>query len=400
MDVLLLTNEFPPDVYGGAGVHVDALTRALRGQVSLDIRTFGGQMVREEGWRITGFAEPAGLQSTPSGLRPVLGAFARCLAMAADPAGADVAHCHTWYTHLAGSLLRARGVPLVVTAHSLEPRRPWKRDQLGAGYELAAAVERQALETADAVIAVSTAMATDIRATFAVAPERIHVIPNGIDPEAFAPTAESDELLAREIDPTRPYVLFVGRLTEQKGITHFLAALEQMDPKVPVVLAAGQADTPQLAAGVETAVNAARTRRAAPVVWLSGMLDRRTLVQLYSHAALFVCPSIYEPFGITNLEAMACGIPVVASGIGGIPEVVVDGQTGFLVDLPATDGPMTPDGAAEFASGLAAVINRVLEDPGRAAEMGAAGRRRVVEHFGWPAIAARTLEVYRSVTIG
>ncbi len=400
MDVLLLTNEFPPDIYGGAGVHVDGLSRALRGQVSLDIRTFGEQLIREDGWRITGFGEPPGLQDTPAALRPVLGAFGRCLAMAAEPVDADVVHCHTWYTHLAGSLLRARGLPLVVTAHSLEPRRPWKREQLGVGYELAASVERQALESADAIIAVSAAMAADIRATFTVDPERIHAIPNGIDPVAFAPTANVDELVAREIDPTRPYVLFVGRLTEQKGIAHFLAALESIDPQVPVVLAAGQADTPQLAAEVESAVSAARAGRSASVTWLSGMLDQRTLVQLYAHAAVFVCPSIYEPFGITNLEAMACGIPVVASRTGGIPEVVVDGQTGLLVDLPAGAGPMTPQGAGEFASNLAVAINRVVHDPVRAAEMGAAGRQRAVEQFGWPAIAARTLEIYRSITIG
>lgn len=400
MEVLLLTNEFPPEVYGGAGVHVDALTRALRGQVALDIRTFGRQDVREDGWRVSGFPEPPGLDAAPLALRPILGAFGRCLSMAADAGDADLVHCHTWYTHLAGSLLRGRGLPLVVTAHSLEPRRPWKRNQLGAGYELAAAVERQALETADAVIAVSAAMADDIGELFAVDPQRIHTIPNGIDSETFGPITASDRLVGRGIDPAAPYVLFVGRLTAQKGITHFLAALEHLDPQLPVVLAAGQADTPELASEVEAAVGEARARRSAPLTWLPETLDQPTLVQLYSHAAVFVCPSIYEPFGITNLEAMACGIPVVASRTGGIPEVVADGETGVLVDLPDGDGPMAPDGAATFAADLAGAIERVLADPARAAEMGAAGRERVKAEFGWPAIAARTLEVYRSVTIG
>jgi glycogen synthase len=391
MEVLLLTNEFPPTVYGGAGVHVAELTRALRGRVDLDIRTFGSQAIDEPGWRVHGYPEPTGVDAETPELRPVMGAFGRCRAMAADPTTADLVHCHTWYTHLAGTTLHARGLPLVVTAHSLEPLRPWKREQLGAGYELAAAVEREALETADAVIAVSAAMAADIESHFAIDANRIHVIANGIDADAFQRDPAVDELTARGIDPARPYILFVGRVTRQKGLSHLLDALPHLDPALGVVLAAGQADTPELAEEVERRVAEGRRARSGQIHWLPEMIDHRALVQLYSHAAAFVCPSVYEPFGITNLEAMACGTPVVATRTGGIPDVVTDGLTGLLVDPPGNDG------GEAFAVGLAAAINRVVADPVLAQSLGRAGRERSASVFSWSAVAERTIAVYRSV---
>jgi glycogen synthase len=392
----MLTNEFPPSVYGGAGIHVEELTAALRGRVELDIRTFGEQALDEPGYRVLGYPAPLDVSSAPEPLRPVLSAFGRNLAMAAEPANADLVHCHTWYTHLGGLVIgQAYGVPLVVTVHSLEPLRPWKREQLGTGYEASAWVERQALEGADAIIAVSGASRQDVLDHFDVDPARLHVVHNGIDVAAFAPDAGTEALNGHGIDPDQPYVLFVGRVTRQKGITTLVEAIPQLDPGIGVVLAAGQPDTPELAAEVEAGI--AEARAAAPerrIHWIPEMLDRRSVRQLYTHAAVFACPSVYEPFGITNLEAMACGVPVVATRVGGIPEIVVHGQTGLLVDVP-TDGPT--DGDPAVAEALAAAINELVADPGRRKAMGEAGRARAADQFSWADIATRTLEVYESV---
>jgi glycogen synthase len=392
----MLTNEFPPSVYGGAGIHVEELTAALRGRVELDIRTFGEQALDEPGYRVLGYPAPLDVSSAPEPLRPVLSAFGRNLAMAAEPANADLVHCHTWYTHLGGLVIgQAYGVPLVVTVHSLEPLRPWKREQLGTGYEASAWVERQALEGADAIIAVSGASRQDVLDHFDVNPARLHVVHNGIDVAAFAPDAGTEALNGHGIDPDQPYVLFVGRVTRQKGITTLVEAIPQLDPGIGVVLAAGQPDTPELAAEVEAGI--AEARAAAPerrIHWIPEMLDRRSVRQLYTHAAVFACPSVYEPFGITNLEAMACGVPVVATRVGGIPEIVVHGQTGLLVDVP-TDGPT--DGDPAVAEALAAAINELVADPGRRKAMGEAGRARAADQFSWADIATRTLEVYESV---
>jgi glycogen synthase len=394
----MLTNEFPPSVYGGAGVHVAELTRALRGHVDLDIRTFGDQDQEEPGYRVRGYPPSIDLEAAPEPIRPVLGAFSRGLAMAADPPAADLVHVHTWYAHLGGLVIgRVYGIPLVVTVHSLEPLRPWKREQLGTGYEASAWVEREALEQADAVIAVSEGSRRDILDHFRTSPDRIHVVHNGIDVEAFAPDPGRDALTRLGITPDLPYALFVGRVTRQKGIMTLVKAMPRLDPHIGVVMAAGQADTPDLAAEFEAGV--AEARAATPtraIHWIPEMLDRPTLRQLYTHAAVFACPSVYEPFGITNLEAMACGVPVVATRVGGIPEVVVHDRTGVLVDVPTTGSGGLTDGDPAVAEALAAAISELVADPARRAAMGAAGRQRAVE-FSWAEVARRTLAVYEGV---
>ena len=398
MKALILTNEYPPNVYGGAGMHVAELTRALRGRIALEVRAFGDQDETADGWRVHGYLPPADLPPGDENMRPAWQALGRDLAMAADPTDADLVHCHTWYTHLAGLLVqRAYSVPLVVTVHSLEPLRPWKREQLGGGYDLSSWVERTALEAADAVIGVSQGTRDDVLRNFDVAEERVHVIHNGIDAEFFAPDPDSDALVRHGVDPSVPYLLFVGRVTRQKGIVHLVRAIRQLAPGIGVVLAAGQPDTPALAAEVEAGVAEAQRDRSN-VVWIPQMLTREEIRQLYSHAAVFVCPSVYEPFGIINLEAMACARPVVASAVGGIPEVVVDGETGVLVPLELrADEPMTPVDPDQFARDLANAVNGLMADPARRAAMGAAGRRRAVEHFSWSSIADQTLALYRGL---
>jgi starch synthase len=395
---LVITNEYPPNVYGGAGMHVAELARALRGRVPVEVRAFGGQREDAPGWRVVGYPAPGDLPTADDPARPVWDAFRRNLAMAADPTDADLVHCHTWYTHLAGLLVqRARGIPLVITVHSLEPLRPWKREQLGGGYDLSTWVERTALEAADAVIAVSAGTRADVLAHFDVEPGRIRIIHNGIDADFFVPDAATDALERFGVDPAAPYLLFVGRITRQKGIVHLLRAIRHLDPGIGVVLAAGQPDTPELAAEVETLVAEVRASRSN-LVWIPEMLSRAEIRQLYSHAAVFVCPSVYEPFGLTNLEAMACGAPVVASAVGGIPEVVADGVTGVLVPVELSPAePMTPVNPDRFARDLASAINAVVADPDRRAAMGAAGRRRAVEQFSWASVAEQTLALYTSL---
>jgi alpha-maltose-1-phosphate synthase len=392
MRALILTNEFPPTIYGGAGVHVDELTRALRQLIEVEVRTFGSQDEAAEGWRVRGFPPAHDLTATDERLRPMLAALSRDIGMAAEPVDADVIHAHTWYTHFAGILAKlAYGRPLVMTVHSLEPLRPWKREQLAGGYDVSAWVERTALEMADAVIAVSRETRDDVLRLFNVAPEKVRVIHNGIDSQFFHPVAETDALEQYGVDASQPYVLFVGRITRQKGIIHLVRAIRHLDPRIGVVLCAGQPDTPQIAQEMEEGVAEARRHRSN-VVWIPEMVSREAVRQLYSHAALFCCPSVYEPFGIINLEAMACQIPVVASAVGGIPEVVVDGETGLLVPVPDDD--------AQFSHDLADAINALMADPERRARMGIAGRRRAVDSFAWAAIAEQTVALYRSLAPG
>ena len=398
MKALILTNEYPPNVYGGAGMHVAELTRELRSRIAVEVRAFGDQDEAAEGWRVRGYPRRPDLPPGDERLRPAWDAFARDLAMAADPTDADLAHCHTWYSHLAGLLVqRAYAVPLVVTVHSLEPLRPWKREQLAGGYDLSSWVERTALESADAVIAVSQGTRDDVLAHFEVAPDRVHVIHNGIDADFFAPDPATAALTRYGIDPNIPYVLFVGRMTRQKGIVHLVRAIRHLAPGIGVVLAAGQPDTPELAAEVEAGVADAQRERHN-VVWIPQMLSREEIWQLYSHAAAFVCPSVYEPFGIINLEAMACARPVVAAAVGGIPEVVVEGETGVLVQVELrADEPMTPVDPDRFAHDLADAVNALMADPVRREALGAAGRRRAVEQFSWSSIADQTVALYRSL---
>jgi starch synthase len=384
MKVGLLTREYPPDVYGGAGVHVEFLARELLSLTDLQVHTWSStKAVGEESgvWR---HAPAEGL----SGANEALRSLSVDLAMADALGDRDLVHSHTWYANLGGHLAKLLyGIPHVMTAHSLEPLRPWKAEQLAGGYALSSWAERTAIEAADAVIAVSHGMRADILACYpALDPGRIHVVHNGIDTELYRPVPESAALVRHGVDPNRPYVLFVGRITRQKGVPHLLRAARSISPSAQLVLCAGAPDTPGIDREFRELVDELRRTRDA-VVWIPEMLPRPEVVELLSHAALFVCPSIYEPLGIVNLEAMACGTPVVASAVGGIPEVVRDGVTGVLVEYDEKD----PDA---FELALAAAIDAVLADPAAAARMGEAGRERAVEEFGWDAIARRTVAVY------
>jgi starch synthase len=381
----VITREWPPDVYGGAGVHVEHLVAALRGLPDgpdLDVHCFGGPRADA-----TGHGVPAGLQSANGALQ----ALGVDVEIAAALGGVDLAHSHTWYANHAGQLAKlVHGAAHVVTAHSLEPRRPWKADQLGGGYRLSSWVERTAYREADAVIAVSRGMRADVLDVYPeLDPAKVFVVGNGVDAKAYRPVEAPDVLRSLGVDPDRPYALFVGRITRQKGLLHLLAAAEQLPPDAGLVLCAGAADTPAERKQVADAVAELQTRRSG-VVWIEQMLPREQLVPLITGATVFVVPSVYEPLGIVNLEAAACGTAVVASDVGGIPEVVDDGRTGLLVHYD-------PDRPAEFAAGLAARITELLADPARAAAMGAAGRERVLAEFGWPAIASQTVQVYEQV---
>jgi len=397
MKALLLTNEYPPNVYGGAGVHVEFLSRELAELIDVEVRCFGEQHVDQGRLHVRGFPEPSGM-TAPDYLKPVYGAMSRDLAWAATATDADVVHCHTWYSHLGGILIRqGYGVPMALTVHSLEPLRPWKREQLRGGYDLSCWVEQTALEMADAVIAVSRGTREDIVRVSRVKPERIHVICNGIDTHLYRPVAETDALERYGVDPSRPYVLFVGRITRQKGIVYLARAIPAIDASAQVVLCAGAPDTPEIAVEMEQAVEAARQQHP-DVIWIQEMLPREAVIQFYSHAAVFCCPSIYEPFGIINLEAMACATPVVASAVGGIPEVVIDGETGILVPLEQQrESPFEPLDPARFSADLAAAINRVLGDPPLRQRLVGAGRARVEAEFAWSAIARQTRDLYQTL---
>ncbi|GGW45785.1 glycogen synthase [Streptomyces caelestis] len=379
MRVGLLTREYPPDVYGGAGVHVEFLARELRSLVDLDVHCWGegraDGVLRHRPW------------SALDGANDALRTFSVDLAMAAALEGRELVHSHTWYANLGGHLAKLLyGIPHVMTAHSLEPLRPWKAEQLGGGYELSSWAERTAIEAADAVIAVSGAMREDILGCYpALDPDKVHVVHNGIDTSLYRPDHGTDALERIGLDRSRPYVLFVGRITRQKGVPHLLRAVRDIDPATQVVLCAGAPDTPEIDQEFrELFGELSRVRDG--VFWIPKMLPRPEVIQLLTHAALFVCPSVYEPLGIVNLEAMACGTPVVASAVGGIPEVVDDGRTGLLV--PAGDG---------FEAGLARAMDSVLSDPEAARRMGEAGRERAVGEFGWDAVARRTVRLYEKI---
>jgi len=393
MRVDLLTREYPPEVYGGAGVHVEYLARELRRLVDVRVRCMGAP--RDEPG-VTAYDAPAELAGANAALRTI----GTDLPMAAACEGSDLVHSHTWYANLAGhvaSLLH--GVPHVMSAHSLEPLRPWKAEQLGGGYALSSWVERTAVESADAVVAVSAGMRDDVLRCYpGVDPQRVQVVHNGIDTDEYQPDHSTAVLERYGVDPDRPSVLFVGRITRQKGLPHLLRAALSLDPGVQVVLCAGSPDTEEIRAEVTVLVDALRQDRDG-VVWIEEMVPKPDVVQLLTHATVFACPSVYEPMGIVNLEAMACETPVVATATGGIPEVVADGETGLLVPIEqVTDGSGTPLDPARFEADLAVRLTEVLADPARARAMGVAGRRRAVESFSWAAIATRTLDLYRTLT--
>jgi len=375
----VLTREFPPDIYGGAGVHVDFLVRELRHLVDVDVHCFGQ-------------SRPDATAHEPdpqlAGANSALQTLSVDLAMTAAVGEAQVVHSHTWYANLGGHLAKLLyGIPHVVTAHSLEPRRPWKAEQLGGGYALSSWAERTAYESADAVVAVSDGMRGDILACYpAIDPAKVHVIRNGIDTDLYRPDEGTDVLAQHGIDADQPYALFVGRITRQKGVGHLLAAAGDLREGVQVVLCAGSPDTPELARDISGAVQELQSRRPG-VSWIQDMVARTDIVQLLTHAAVFICPSVYEPLGIVNLEAMACGTAVVASAVGGIPEVVDDGVTGLLVGYDEAR-------PRDFERDLAARVNELLDDPDAAAEMGKAGRRRVVEEFAWSTVAQATSHLY------
>jgi len=388
----LLTREYPPEVYGGAGVHVEYLVRSLRAHADARVHCFGAPR-SEEGVRA--YAEPAGL----AGANPALRTLGVDLEMAAGCAGTDLVHSHTWYANLAGHVAKLlHGVPHVATAHSLEPLRPWKAEQLGGGYALSSWCEKTALEAADAVIAVSAGMMRDVLSAYPeLSPDRVHVVHNGIDTEQYSPDRDTDVLDRLGIDTSLPSVTYVGRITRQKGLPYLLRAARHLPDKVQLVLLAGAPDTPEIAAEVQQLADELRQERSG-VIWVQEMLPKPDVIQVLTHSTLFVCPSVYEPMGIVNLEAMACETAVVATATGGIPEVVAEGRTGLLVPISqANDGSGTPLDPERFVSDLAAAMNELLADPERAAAMGRAGRQRAVDHFSWDAVAERTIEVYRSV---
>ena len=399
MKALFLTNEYPPHIYGGAGVHVDYLSRELARLIDVEVRAFSDQHLDEPHLHVRGFPKDTSGYTCPKPLRSALAAASRCVDFNTTAITADVVHCHTWYTHLGGILAKLNyGLPLVLTVHSLEPLRPWKREQLGGGYDFSCWVERTAMEMADAIVAVSRETKEDTLRLFDVDERKVHIIYNGIDPEEYQPTNSQATLFAQGIDPAKPFVLFVGRIARQKGIVHLVNAIKYFDPGFQVVLCAGAPDTPEIAAEMKAAVDAAQRQRSG-VIWIERMLDKRQVIELYAQAAVFCCPSIYEPFGIINLEAMACETAVVASAVGGIKEVVVDGETGFLVPIEQMNqSPFEPADPDRFARDLAARINQLMADPALRTRFARAGRKRAAECFSWAAIAKQTSQLYESLT--
>jgi starch synthase len=395
--VLFLTNEYPPHIYGGAGVHVGYLSRELAKTMDVEVRCFGDQNFEDGRLAVAGYELDTGGFTCPEPLKSAFGAVGRCVDFNTTNIDANLVHCHTWYSHFGGILAKLNyGIPLVITTHSLEPLRPWKREQLAGGYDFSLWVEKTALEMADAIIAVSHETKRDIERLFDVDPKRVHVIHNGIKLEEYRKVTQTDALERHGIDPKKPYVLFVGRITRQKGIIHLVRAIHSMDPGFQIVLCAGAPDTPDIGEEMNEAVAAAQKKRE-DIFWIEEMLDRPAVIELYSHAAVFCCPSIYEPFGIINLEAMACETAVVASAVGGIKEVVVDGKTGFLVPVDFVKGTFKLANPEKFSRDLAARINQLMKDRQLCEKFAKAGRERAEEHFSWTKIAERTRKLYESL---
>ncbi|MFN7261189.1 MAG: glycogen synthase [Cyclobacteriaceae bacterium] len=399
MKVLFYTREYPPYVYGGAGVHVEYLARELSRLMEVEVRCFGDQNTSAEHLRILGFnSDSLSLTDTKAELAPIFKTLTTCIQMNSGSMNADLVHCHTWYAQFAGILSKlCYGTPLVVTTHSLEPLRPWKREQLGRGYDASSWIEKTALEMADAVIAVSQETKQDVLKYFNVDEKRVSVIYNGIDLDEYTVTTDTQALDKFGIDKSKPYVLFVGRITRQKGIIHLVNAIKYIDSDTQIVLCAGAPDTEEIGLEMKKRVGEVQKTRSN-VIWIAEMVSKKDVIQLYSHAAVFCCPSIYEPFGIINIEAMACKTAVVASSVGGIKEVVVDGETGILVPLEQeTTAPFEAAHPDQFAKDLAAGINRLMGDEKLRESMGALGRKRVEKYFDWKAIAQQTQMLYKKI---
>ncbi|HMB02782.1 MAG TPA: glycogen synthase [Isosphaeraceae bacterium] len=406
MRISILTNEYPPYVYGGAGVHIEYLTRELAriedARHSVDVLCFGDQDIRQGNLTVRGINPKFPLPYYDPRHKKFKDTMLKNLVMTGMLEGVDVVHCHTWYTHLAGCMVKQlTSARLVLTTHSLEPHRPWKVEQLGSAYNASSWIEKTAYQNADGIIAVSASMREDVHSLYGVPYEKIRIIHNGIDQNLYKPTPNPAVLAKYQIDPDRPFVLFVGRITRQKGIIHLVSAIKDIRPGVQVVLCAGAPDTVEIGREMQERVEQARREAAAPIIWIAQILPKEEIIPLYTHASLFVCPSVYEPFGIINLEAMACETPVVASAVGGIKEVVVPERTGLLVPFePVSGTDFEPKDPARFARDLVAAINQLLDDPARLREMGLRSRERVEHYFSWTSIARWTLDFYFDLVQG
>ena len=399
MKALLFTREFPPYVYGGAGVHVEYLSEELSKLMDVEVRCFGDQDLHVKQLSVKGFPyENPNFNQADDKLKAVLQTLNTSILMNSNNIDADIVHCHTWYAQFAGIVAKlCYGTPLVITTHSLEPLRPWKREQLGRGYDASSWIEKTAIEMADAVIAVSKETKEDVLKYFEVSEEKIKVIYNGINLQEYVPTKETSTLVKYGIDPTKPYVLFVGRITRQKGIIHLVNAIKYIDQDTQIVLCAGAPDTKEIGKEMEESINEVKKSRSN-VFWIAEMLPKKEVIQLYSQADVFCCPSIYEPFGIINIEAMACETAVVASAVGGIKEVVVDGETGLLIPLDQqTEAPFEPVNPDAFSRDLARGINKVIGNNELRLSMAKNGRKRVEAYFDWAAIAKQVEELYKSL---
>ena len=399
MKALFFTREFPPYVYGGAGVHVEYLAAELAKLMEVEVRAFGDQDVATQNLSVKGFPfDNPDFDNADNKLKAVFKTLSTGLLMNSDPIDADIVHCHTWYAHFAGIMAKlCYGTPLVITTHSLEPLRPWKREQLGRGYDASSWIEKTAIEMADVLIAVSEETKEDVLKHFDVDENKVEVVYNGIDLEQYVVVNETSVLDEYNIDKNKPYVLFVGRITRQKGIIHLVNAIKYLDKDTQVVLCAGAPDTPEIGKEMEDAVKEASKTRDN-IIWIDKMLDKKDVIQLYSHADVFCCPSIYEPFGIINIEAMACETAVVASAVGGIKEVVVEGETGLLIQLEQQkSAPFEPVNPDQFSRDLAAGVNKVINDKELQLKMAKNGRKRVEEFFDWRAIAKQTEAIYKTL---
>ena len=399
MKALFYTREFPPYVYGGAGVHVEYLAEELAKLINVEVRCFGDQNVNSENLSVKGFPYDNPIfDKSNDKLKAVLKTLSTCIEMNADEIDADIVHCHTWYAHFAGIVAKlCYGIPLVITTHSLEPLRPWKREQLGNGYDASSWIEKTAIEMADALIAVSKETKEDVLKHFDVDESKIKVIYNGINLQEYVVTIDTSTLDAYGIDKSKPYVLFVGRITKQKGIIHLVNAIKYIDADTQIVLCAGAPDTPEIAKEMQDSVDEVKKTRNN-VIWIAEMLPKKEVIQLYSHADVFCCPSIYEPFGIINIEAMACKTAVVASAVGGIKEVVVHGETGLLIPLEQqNEAPFEPVNPDKFSRDLADGINKLINDKALREKMAVNSRKRVEDYFDWIAIAKQVEDLYASL---